>query len=67
VIVVPTNTSSTSGWPRERPKDAIFTAVDPDAPRDEFAATLLSEEEFVRSMPVGHELARSSPRAWGSR
>jgi len=27
--------------------DAIFTAVDPDALGDEFAATLLTEEEFV--------------------
>jgi DNA-binding transcriptional LysR family regulator len=38
--------------------DAIFTAVDPDALGDEFAATLLSEEEFVCTLPVGHPLAR---------
>ncbi len=37
--------------------DAIFTAVDPDALGDEFAATLLTEEEFVCTLPVGHELA----------
>ncbi len=37
--------------------DAIFTAVDPDALGDEFAATLLSEEEFVCTLPVGHPLA----------
>ena len=29
----------------------------PDALGDEFAATLLSEEEFVCALPVGHELA----------
>jgi len=50
--------------------DAIFTAVDPDALGDEFAATLLSEEEFVCTLPVGHPLAArttspsSSSRAW---
>ena len=37
--------------------DAIFTAVDPDALDDEFGATLLSEEEFVCTLPVGHPLA----------
>ena len=37
--------------------DAIFTAVDPDALGDDFAATLLSEEEFVCTLPVGHPLA----------
>jgi DNA-binding transcriptional LysR family regulator len=36
--------------------DAIFTAVDPDALGDEFAATLLSEEEFVCALrPIGPE------------
>jgi DNA-binding transcriptional LysR family regulator len=37
--------------------DAIFTAVDPDALGEDFAATLLSEEEFVCTLPVGHPLA----------
>jgi DNA-binding transcriptional LysR family regulator len=37
--------------------DAIFTAVDPDALGDEFAATLLSEEEFVCTLPIGHPLS----------
>lgn len=37
--------------------DAIFTAVDPDALGQDFAATLLSEEEFVCTLPVGHALA----------
>ena len=37
--------------------DAIFTAVYPHALGDEFAATLLSEEEFVCTLPVGHPLA----------
>jgi len=40
--------------------DAIFTAVDPDALGDEFAATLLSEEEFVCTLPVDHALATQS-------
>ena len=34
--------------------DAIFTAVDPDALGDDFAATQLPEEEFVCTLAVGH-------------
>ncbi|WP_205698462.1 LysR family transcriptional regulator [Conexibacter sp. SYSU D00693] len=37
--------------------DAIFTAVDPDRIGDDFAATLLSEEEFVVALPPQHPLA----------
>jgi DNA-binding transcriptional LysR family regulator len=37
--------------------DCVFTAVDPDAIGNEFAATLLWEDEFVVAMPVGHPLA----------
>jgi len=40
--------------------DAIFTAVDPEALGDEFGATLLSEEEFVCTLPVDHPLAAQS-------
>jgi DNA-binding transcriptional LysR family regulator len=36
--------------------DCAFAAVDPDTLGDEFAATLLWEEEFVVAMPVGHAL-----------
>src|SRR3954452_22012636 len=36
--------------------DCAFTALDPDALGDEFAATLLWEEEFVVALPVGHPL-----------
>src|ERR671930_91627 len=36
--------------------DCAFTALDPDALGDEFAATLLWEEEFVIAMPIGHSL-----------
>ncbi len=36
--------------------DCAFTALDPDALGDEFAATLLWEEEFVVALPVGHAL-----------
>jgi DNA-binding transcriptional LysR family regulator len=41
--------------------DRAFAAVDPDALGDEFAATLLWEEEFVMAMPVGHALC-AQPR-----
>ena len=37
--------------------DCAFTALDPDALGDEFAATLLWEEEIVVALPVGHPLA----------
>ena len=37
--------------------DCAFTALDPDALGDEFAATLLSKEEIVVALPVGHPLA----------
>jgi DNA-binding transcriptional LysR family regulator len=37
--------------------DCAFTALDPDALGDEFAATLLWEEEFVVALPVGHRLS----------
>ena len=36
--------------------DCAFTALDPDALGDEFAATLLWEEEIVVALPVGHAL-----------
>jgi DNA-binding transcriptional LysR family regulator len=36
--------------------DCAFTALDPDALGDEFAATLLWEEELVAALPVGHRL-----------
>jgi DNA-binding transcriptional LysR family regulator len=36
--------------------DCAFTALDPDALGDEFAATLLWEEEFVVALPPGHRL-----------
>jgi DNA-binding transcriptional LysR family regulator len=36
--------------------DCAFTALDPDALGDEFAATLLWEEELVVALPVGHAL-----------
>jgi DNA-binding transcriptional LysR family regulator len=36
--------------------DAIFTAVDPATLGNEFAATLLTEEEFVCTLPVDHPL-----------
>jgi DNA-binding transcriptional LysR family regulator len=36
--------------------DCAFTALDPDALGDEFAATLLWEEEFVVALPIGHAL-----------
>jgi DNA-binding transcriptional LysR family regulator len=41
--------------------DCAFAAVDPDTLGDEFAATLLWEEEFVVAMPVGHALC-AQPR-----
>jgi DNA-binding transcriptional LysR family regulator len=41
--------------------DCAFAAVDPDTLGDEFAATLLWEEEFVVAMPVGHGLC-AQPR-----
>jgi DNA-binding transcriptional LysR family regulator len=37
--------------------DCVFTAVDPDAIGNEFAATLLWEDELVVAMPVEHPLA----------
>jgi DNA-binding transcriptional LysR family regulator len=40
--------------------DCVFTAVDPDAIGNEFAATLLWEDEFVVAMPVDHPLAERS-------
>jgi DNA-binding transcriptional LysR family regulator len=36
--------------------DCAFTALDPDALGDEFAATLLWEEEIVVALPLGHPL-----------
>jgi DNA-binding transcriptional LysR family regulator len=36
--------------------DCAFAALDPDALGDEFAATLLWEEEFVVALPPGHSL-----------
>jgi DNA-binding transcriptional LysR family regulator len=36
--------------------DCAFTALDPDALGNEFAATLLWEEEFVVALPTGHRL-----------
>jgi DNA-binding transcriptional LysR family regulator len=36
--------------------DCAFTALDPDTLGDEFAATLLWEEEFVVVLPPGHRL-----------
>jgi len=36
--------------------DCAFAAVDPDKIGDEFAATLLIEEEMVVALPVGHPL-----------
>jgi DNA-binding transcriptional LysR family regulator len=36
--------------------DCAFTALDPDTLGDEFAASLLWEEEFVVALPVGHPL-----------
>jgi DNA-binding transcriptional LysR family regulator len=41
--------------------DCAFTALDPDALGDEFAATLLWEEEIVVALPPGHRLC-SRPR-----
>jgi DNA-binding transcriptional LysR family regulator len=37
--------------------DAAFTAVDPDVLGEDFAASLIWEEEFVVALPVGHPLA----------
>jgi DNA-binding transcriptional LysR family regulator len=37
--------------------DCAFTAVEPDTLGDEYAATLIWEEEFVVALPPGHELA----------
>src|SRR5918992_3659326 len=36
--------------------DCAFSALDPDTLGDEFAATLLSEEELVVALPAGHRL-----------
>ncbi len=41
--------------------DCAFAAVDPDTLGDEYAATLLIEEEFVVALPVGHPLC-AKPR-----
>jgi DNA-binding transcriptional LysR family regulator len=43
--------------------DCAFTALDPDALGNEYAATLLWEEEIVIALPTGHALcsARRSP------
>ena len=38
--------------------DCAFAAVDPDALGDEFAATLIWEEEFVVALPVDHRLCK---------
>jgi DNA-binding transcriptional LysR family regulator len=38
--------------------DAAFTAVDPDVLGEDFAASLIWEEEFVVALPVGHPLTR---------
>src|SRR4051794_18735451 len=37
--------------------DCAFTAVEPDTLGDEYAATLIWEEEFVVALPPGHRLA----------
>jgi DNA-binding transcriptional LysR family regulator len=37
--------------------DCAFTAVDPDRIGEEFAATLIWQDEFVVAMPLGHRLA----------
>ena len=37
--------------------DCAFTAVEPDTLGDEYAATLIWEEEFVVALPVDHPLA----------
>ncbi|HEY3021720.1 MAG TPA: LysR family transcriptional regulator substrate-binding protein, partial [Solirubrobacteraceae bacterium] len=38
--------------------DCAFTAVEPDTLGDEYAATLIWEEEFVVALPAGHPLTR---------
>jgi DNA-binding transcriptional LysR family regulator len=38
--------------------DCAFAALDPDTLGNEFAATLLWEEEIVVALPAGHELCR---------
>jgi DNA-binding transcriptional LysR family regulator len=40
--------------------DCAFTALDPDALGDEFAATLLWQEEIVVALPLGHRLCAST-------
>ncbi len=40
--------------------DCAFTALDPDTLGDEFAATLLWEEEIVVALPAGHGLCTRS-------
>ena len=40
--------------------DCAFTALDPDALGDEFAATLLWQEEIVVALPLGHRLCASA-------
>jgi DNA-binding transcriptional LysR family regulator len=40
--------------------DCAFTALDPDALGDEFAATLLWQEEIVVALPPGHRLCDRS-------
>ena len=40
--------------------DCAFTALDPDALGDEFAATLLWQEEIVVALPLGHALCARS-------
>ncbi len=40
--------------------DCAFTALNPDALGDEFAATLLWQEEIVVALPLGHRLCASA-------
>jgi DNA-binding transcriptional LysR family regulator len=39
--------------------DCVFTAVDPDRIGEDFAATLVWQDELVVAMPVGHRLAQN--------
>jgi DNA-binding transcriptional LysR family regulator len=40
--------------------DCAFTAVEPDTLGDEYAATLIWEEEFVVALPAGHPLSAAA-------